>query len=113
MFQEKLIIASNEKITNHFKLLRLELPPKVDESRIGKEAKPGQFVQLRLHDGTAPLLRRPFTFYKARLRFVEILYKTVGEGTKLMNRLHEGDLVDIVGPLGNGFEIVPDVVDIP
>jgi len=108
MFQESLNVTLNENVAGGYFLMRLETPPRVEESAIGREAKPGQFVQIRVHSGTAPLLRRPFTFYKARRRFVEILYKVVGEGTRLLSRCREGDALDAVGPLGNGFTVVPD-----
>lgn len=65
--------------------------------------KPGQFVMLRFPNYIDPLLRRPFGVYRIIDEGIEILYKVVGKGTRLMTGLRPGDTVDILGPLGNGF----------
>ncbi len=68
--------------------------------------RPGQFVMVR-GDGweTDPLLRRPFSIYRFRkdIEAVEILYRPVGRGTRLLSRMKAGGFLDILGPLGNGF----------
>ena len=38
----------------------------------------------------------------------EMLYKVVGKGTAMLSTLHETDLVDILGPLGTGFDLGDD-----
>ncbi len=69
---------------------------------------------LRITDLKDPFLRRPFSFSqifppremkKKPLDEggVEICYQTVGRGTRLMTQLQEGQRVDLLGPLGNGF----------
>ena len=73
---------------------------------------PGQFVMLRLGDRKSPLLRRPFSIHRlvtrnGRVIGIELLYKVVGEGTKILSSCREGDRLDMLGPLGNGFTI-PD-----
>jgi dihydroorotate dehydrogenase electron transfer subunit len=35
---------------------------------------------------------------------LEILYKVVGKGTKVLANLHHGDHLDLLGPLGKGFD---------
>ena len=67
------------------------------------DIEPGQFVMLRLTGRIDPLLRRPFGVYKILGQGIEILYKVVGKGTRLMTGLRPGDMVDILGPLGNSF----------
>ena len=73
-----------------------------------KSGDPGQFVMLRGDWGTEPLLRRPFSIYRYRPSGggVEILYKVVGAGTRLLSEMGSGDELDIIGPLGNGFSII-------
>lgn len=73
--------------------------------RIVKEARPGQFVHLRCSDSKQPLLRRPFSFHRINKNSFEILYKIVGRGTNLLAKKHKGDKIDILGPLGNGFDL--------
>jgi dihydroorotate dehydrogenase electron transfer subunit len=74
-----------------------------------KSFVPGQFVMVKVSDGTDPLLRRPFSVYnltgpeRGRVRGIEILYKVAGKGTEIMSGWEEGHMVDVLGPLGNGF----------
>ncbi len=70
---------------------------------IGPLVRPGQFVGLLVPRLSDAVLRRPFSVYKADVDSITILYKIVGKGTAAINRLSEGDQVDIIGPLGNGF----------
>jgi dihydroorotate dehydrogenase electron transfer subunit len=71
------------------------------------DAKPGQFVMLRIEDRIAPLLRRPFSIYRIieGKKGLEILYRVVGESTNILSGIREGESVDILGPLGNGFSL--------
>ncbi|MDL1968967.1 MAG: dihydroorotate dehydrogenase electron transfer subunit [Deltaproteobacteria bacterium] len=71
-------------------------------------AKPGQFIMLRFADQINPLLRRPFSIHRfisndGALEGIEVLYKVVGKCTKKLSMCAEGDIMDIIGPLGNGF----------
>jgi len=77
-------------------------------------ADPGQFVTLRLPDESTPLLRRPFSIHRVltdhgRHNGIEILYKAVGDFTRKLSRQPEGDTVDLLGPLGHGFTVSPEV----
>lgn len=90
-------VVSHANLGDHYRVLTLCLPG------IAPEARPGQFVHLRiaaLHDA---LLRRPFSIYQAEGSHLAILYKNVGRGTATMQDLHQGDSVSLIGPLGNGF----------
>ncbi len=73
---------------------------------IATEAKPGQFVHLRCSSGLDPLLRRPFSIYQVERKegLVSFCYQVVGKGTKLLSRVKEGTFLDVMGPLGHGFE---------
>ena len=71
---------------------------------IAESVKPGQFVLLR-PDGFP--LRRPIAVcesepYDGIVRFVIGIR---GDGTEKLAALSEGDWVDVMGPLGNGFTI--------
>ena len=63
--------------------------------------QPGQFVHVRCGEG---LLRRPFSFYRVQRDAVSLLYHVKGKGTRWMSRLTVGDTLDVLGPLGRGFE---------
>jgi dihydroorotate dehydrogenase electron transfer subunit len=75
-------------------------------------ARPGQFVMIRTSDGSAPLLRRPFSIHRCRQRSdstaaVEILYRVVGEGTRRMAACKPGRRLAVLGPLGRGYSDPP------
>jgi dihydroorotate dehydrogenase electron transfer subunit len=75
-------------------------------------AKPGQFIMLRIGSEVNPLLRRPFSLLglireQERVTGIEILYRVVGKGTKLLSRFKEGDELSVIGPLGSAF-LVPE-----
>ena len=66
--------------------------------------KPGQFFMLKV-DNLEPLLPRPISVYDVDDEKISFLYGIVGVGTKLLSKLRENDQVQIMGPLGNGFEV--------
>ncbi len=74
---------------------------------VAQNAYPGQFVNVRASETYDPLLRRPLSIYLADPEegWVELLIKRVGWGTDLLSRLKVGDQVDVLGPLGRGFDI--------
>jgi dihydroorotate dehydrogenase electron transfer subunit len=107
----KTTILSNQEVAPGYFRMRILAPGFVTSAR------PGQFLMLRVLDGMEPLLRRPFGIFRTGWlpadcqglppkEYVEILYKVVGSGTTLMKDLHQGDGVEILGPLGKGFELL-------
>lgn len=69
------------------------------------DAKPGQFINIKTGDN-ALLLRRPISVCEVKESSIIITYKVVGAGTKILSEKKPGDVLDILGPLGNGFPIV-------
>jgi dihydroorotate dehydrogenase electron transfer subunit len=63
----------------------------------------GQFVNLGWSSG--PLLRRPFSVYRAEGEQIEVILKAVGAGTSQLLGMEPGDRISCLGPLGRGFEI--------
>jgi len=76
---------------------------------ISKLAVPGQFVQVRVSDDFIPLWPRPFSIFDVDTQKgeVSIIFKIAGYGTNLLAKKKEGDSIQILGPLGNGFSIPP------
>jgi len=99
--QEAARILDQRKVAEGYFLLTLA------SKYISANAKPGQFVTLRVTNETVPLLRRPFSIHNCspQKETVEILYDVVGEGTRLLAEKEVNDELDILGPLGHGFEI--------
>ena len=74
-----------------------------EAAAIAREVRAGQFVNALLRPG--PLLRRPFSVYRADGAVVEIVLRAVGEGTGALLNLRAGDRVSLLGPLGAGFRL--------
>jgi len=91
-------VLNNEQVAPHAYKMTLSA------LEIAKKAQPGQFVMVRVSDTRDPLLRRPFGIHNVNGAKVDILYEIAGEGTKLLSQKAPGEFLDIVGPVGNGFD---------
>ena len=69
-----------------------------------EEAVAGQFVSVYSRDG-ARLLPRPISICQIRrdAGTLRLVYRVVGRGTEEFSRLKAGELLRVLGPLGNGF----------
>ena len=92
-------IIKNEKIVGKFYRMRIA------SSYLAREAKPGQFVEVRCSDQTDPLLRRPFGIHRVVKGGIELLYEVLGKGTEILSRAEKDDSLDLIGPLGHGFDL--------
>ncbi|MBQ5523225.1 MAG: dihydroorotate dehydrogenase electron transfer subunit [Oscillospiraceae bacterium] len=63
--------------------------------------RPGQFVNLKL-DGL--YLRRPISVCNSVGDQLTLVYKVVGSGTKALSRMQEGETVQVLTGLGNGYD---------
>src|SRR5215471_8498132 len=77
-------------------------------------AKPGQFVMIRGDWERDPLLPRAFSLLSVGPSGrADILAKTVGRGTALLERALPGARLSVLGPLGSSFpEPRPDTLDL-
>ena len=74
-------------------------------------SRPGQFVDIKL-DGF--FLRRPISVCDWDEKSITIIYKTVGAGTETMSCMKSGERLDVLTPLGNGYDICgEDIGDRP
>ncbi|MBP3332267.1 MAG: dihydroorotate dehydrogenase electron transfer subunit [Tidjanibacter sp.] len=62
---------------------------------------PGQFVNIELE---GKFLRRPISVCDYDERAITIIYKVVGAGTEQMSHMAEGEELDVLTGLGNGFD---------
>ncbi len=95
MKQGMYIIASNRALTADVFEMRLL----GDTSAI---TAPGQFINIKL-DGL--FLRRPISVCDWDSESITIIYKVVGRGTTQMSKMGEGDQLDVLTGLGNGFDV--------
>ena len=81
---------------------------------IAEHTRPGQFVALAVGGPeTALVLRRAFSIYRVSTRgvyggTVEIVFATVGAGTRWLAGQQQHTPVDVVGPLGRPFSLPRD-----
>ena len=92
------LVARREVARGMF-VLSLEAPEVADAVRAG------QFVNLGWSPG--PLLRRPFSVYRAEGDRIEVILKAVGAGTAHLVQMKPGELISCLGPLGHGFDLHP------
>ncbi|MBL7073567.1 MAG: dihydroorotate dehydrogenase electron transfer subunit [Candidatus Omnitrophica bacterium] len=95
-------ISSNRAVRpDHFELT-MEAP------WLSKVSRAGQFVMVKLSDKfTDPLLRIPLAVHSKNAGGISLMYKVVGSGTKILSEQKKGTVLDVVGPLGNGFNDEP------
>lgn len=98
MVKERAVIVSQKCIGTDIYDMVLSFP------RGAKEAKPGQFIAMYCEDGTK-LLPRPISIcgIDAEKGTLRVVYRIAGAGTRLFSEMREGDSLEVLGPLGNGF----------
>jgi len=94
-------IVSQKKIKPRYFKLCLHAPA------LAHKARPGQFVMLKSAEGFTPLLRRPLSIHNVSRAQIELLYEVVGQGTELLSRKKAGQFLELIGPLGAGFKVLP------
>ena len=91
-------ILKNEKVNSVFF--------RIDFDASGMEAPvPGQFVNVRVADADAALLRRPISVFDFNGEKLSLLYRVVGKGTELLSKQSPGCRLPVLGPLGSAFPL--------
>jgi dihydroorotate dehydrogenase electron transfer subunit len=93
-------IIRREQVAPQHHLIELECPEVA-------AAQPGQFVHVRVSGTLDPLLRRPFSVMlrDAHRGRAQILVRAIGRGTEILAQAAPGNVLDVLGPLGNGFPL--------
>ena len=68
---------------------------------LASAARPGQFLYIKCGDGL--LLRRPIGICSIFVDTLIIVFEVKGKGTNWLSNCEIGDVLNILGPLGNGF----------
>lgn len=76
----------------------------IKSDKMACDAKPGQFLEIRVTDSIEPFLRRPISIHNVKKEegIIEFIFQVKGKGTELLSERKEGELIDIIGPLGQG-----------
>ena len=90
------------EINRHIYLLKVFSP------QLTSIIKPGQFLNIRVTERVYPLLRRPFSVCDVEGNHLYLMFNILGEGTNILAHKPIGSDLDILGPLGNGFNIDGD-----
>ncbi|MGE5473768.1 MAG: dihydroorotate dehydrogenase electron transfer subunit [Ignavibacteriales bacterium] len=82
-----------------------------ESADIAKNAVPGQFVDIKCSEGINTILRRPISISNTipELDSVEFIMQVRGNATSVFSKSKPGDDIDVIGPLGKGFTINPNV----
>ena len=94
--QEICRAASNTRLGEGLYQLVLDAP------QIAAAAQCGQFVHIACGEGN--LLRRPISICEAGEGRLRIVFQVKGEGTRWLAARKAGDTLDVLGPLGHGFD---------
>lgn len=71
------------------------------------DIRSGQFAEIRIDSSPDVFLRRPFSILDVdySTQTIQFYVKIVGKGSRQLGRLHTGDPVNLIFPLGNHFTI--------
>ncbi len=101
--QQTVAIDENVAVARDTYRLRFACP------EIARVIVPGQFLMLRFPGCNDPLLGRPLALYDVvpdadgRPHALDIVYLALGKMTRRLAAVQPGQLLEVWGPLGNGF----------
>ena len=104
------ISVNDCQILAHYKFEADQYILTLESQEISQATRPGQFVHLSVSGMLA--MRRPISVMsvdKDNGTF-DLLYKIVGEGTRQLAERKIGDIVSVIGPIGNGFEVTENKI---
>lgn len=90
------------ELQDHIYLLKVYSP------ELTSKIRPGQFLNIRVSERVFPLLRRPFSVCDVDGDHLYLMFNIMGEGTNMLAHKPIGSTLDILGPLGNGFNFEGD-----
>jgi len=97
MKRSDLPVSSVKELMPRFFLMWLNAP------ELAGVVRPGQFLMVGCGEDT--VLRRPLSVHMVDGDRLALLFAVRGKGTEWLSHRRRGQKLDVVGPLGNGFEI--------
>ncbi len=100
--KRKLTVAAAERLAEGVYSVTLLDPT----GEFARAARPGQFVGV-YPENPAMLLPRPISIcdYDAQEGWLRLVYRVVGKGTEEFSALQPGNTADVLGILGNGYDV--------
>ena len=104
------VIESNNQIASNIYEIKLRHCTMIDSANLtdegfGFKGKPGQFYMIRGWEALDPFLPRPISICDISHGIITFLYEVRGKGTHIISKLKPGDTLEVLGPLGNGFNM--------
>jgi dihydroorotate dehydrogenase electron transfer subunit len=99
------LLLSHSEIVERIELPNSVFVLKINCPDIASQILPGEFLNIRVSEESYPLLRRPFSVCDVDDDCIFILFKIFGEGTRIIAAKSVGEKLDILGPLGRGFNL--------
>lgn len=98
-----LVVTQNDRLNHNYCLIKLTTP---DSSPL-PSMFPGQFVEVKVDNSPSTYLRRPISvnFVDKATNELWLLVQVIGDGTQKMSEYKQGDIVNLLLPLGNTFTI--------
>jgi len=100
LFVESGEIVSVERFPGEQFILRIRAP------HCATHAKPGSFVHISCDDALP--MRRPLSIMRVADDCIDVLFKIVGGGLRLLALKQVGDVVSVLGPVGKAFAPDPE-----
>jgi len=100
VFVESGELLGTEEFPSQQYIMRIRAP------KCAAAATPGSFVHISCDDELP--MRRPMSIMRASDDWIEILYKVVGEGSRLLASRKAGDTINVLGPIGRPFAPAPE-----
>ena len=92
-------VLSNTEISHDiFKIV-------IERNEDFEEIQPGQFLHIKCGSEGGLLLRRPISISFYDNKRIGMVIRKAGKGTELLANSRTGQVLDVLGPLGNGFRI--------
>ena len=95
IFVEEGDLLSSERYPGDQFILRIRAP------RTAQHAAPGSFVHVSCADELP--MRRPLSIMRVGDGWIEVLFKTGGQGLHLLSQKQPGDTINLLGPIGKPF----------
>ena len=100
MIFEDVIILKNDEIASGIWKMEFSAP-KIKSYYKGA----GQFIQIQVESGREYPLRRPMSIAGCEESTMSIIYKIFGTGTSILSQKFSGETINVLGPLGNIFNL--------
>lgn len=96
------ILANDEIAKDTFKMT-------LDAALLDTPVEAGTFFNLTVPNAKY-ILKRPISIFSVDLenQAISLIYKIMGDGTRVLSKMRAGDLIEVMGPLGQGFPIQDD-----